>query len=64
VPGVGEQRQRMAGEGHHHLEDQEPGDQRERDRDQAGVRAGGDTMTVTVIVGLARMPVLVHSDSG
>jgi len=54
----------MPGEGHHHLEDQEPGDQRERDRDQAGVRAGGDTMTVTVIVGLARMPVLVHSDSG
>ena len=50
VTGVRQQRQRMTGEGHDDLEDQERGDQSERDGDEPAVRAGGHAMPVPVLV--------------
>lgn len=54
----GQQRQRMADERHDDLEDQEPGDQPQRDRDVTAVGTGGDT--VAVLVPRAVMLVLVR----
>ena len=48
VTGVGQQRERIAGEGHDDLEDQEADDQSQRDRDVAAIGARRDAVAVLV----------------